>query len=160
MGRPVKPSGGRTFSRTCSVRGLEDKGRVAILKEGRDNVRVAGIGPDGLTTDWNQKVPASDVLDIRPVTPTTAPSLRSFAGVVGDRGAVTIPAAVRRRYQLQAGSPVRIEQRDDGILIQPAEIVPRKVGQEVTLAALLEGITPETVHPEVDTGPPVGREDW
>jgi AbrB family looped-hinge helix DNA binding protein len=160
MPRLVKPSAGRTFAETCTVRGREDEGRKAVLRKGRNHTRIASIGPDYLTLDGSEKVTSSDVLDLQPAVAPTATSEFSHPAVVGERGAITIPSATRRRYRLQAGSPVLIEERDEGILIRPAEIVPRRVGQEMTLSELLKDITPESLHPEVDTGPSVGRESW
>lgn len=41
---------------------------------------------------------------------------------VDKRGAVVIPAAFRRRFGIEEGSLVIAEEREDGILIRPAEI--------------------------------------
>jgi AbrB family looped-hinge helix DNA binding protein len=43
---------------------------------------------------------------------------------VGKRGAVVIPAALRRRYGIEEGSLVLAEARPEGILIRPAVAVP------------------------------------
>ncbi len=43
---------------------------------------------------------------------------------VGKRGTVVIPAATRRRYALDEGSVLIVAERDDGILLQPAALVP------------------------------------
>lgn len=43
---------------------------------------------------------------------------------VGKRGAVVIPAALRRRYGIEEGSLVLAEERPDGILIRPAVALP------------------------------------
>ena len=51
---------------------------------------------------------------------------------VGKRGAVVIPAALRRRFGIEEGSLVIAEDRDEGILIRPAVAVP------------LESYTPES----------------
>jgi hypothetical protein len=45
---------------------------------------------------------------------------------------------------------------DDEIRLRKAKTVAKKY----SLAQLLAGITPENIHPEVDFGPPVGREVW
>jgi AbrB family looped-hinge helix DNA binding protein len=50
---------------------------------------------------------------------------------VGKRGAVVIPAALRRRFGIEEGSLVIAEDREEGILIRPAVAVP------------LESYTPE-----------------
>ncbi|MEP7342857.1 MAG: hypothetical protein ABI977_34330 [Acidobacteriota bacterium] len=33
-------------------------------------------------------------------------------------------------------------------------------GRQMTLEDLLEGITEENIHPEISSGPPVGKEVW
>lgn len=49
------------------------------------------------------------------------------ASKVGKRGAITIPARMRRRFGLDEGSFVVAEERAEGILIRPAEVVPVEV---------------------------------
>lgn len=44
--------------------------------------------------------------------------------VIGKRGTVVIPAKTRKRYQLSEGSPLLIEEREDGILMRPAVTAP------------------------------------
>ncbi|QDV39519.1 AbrB/MazE/SpoVT family DNA-binding domain-containing protein [Tautonia plasticadhaerens] len=46
---------------------------------------------------------------------------------VGKRGAVVIPAALRRRYGIEEGSLVVAEAREGGILIRPAVVLPVEV---------------------------------
>ncbi len=43
---------------------------------------------------------------------------------VGKRGAIVVPARMRRKFGVQEGSLVIAEERDDGILIRPAAGVP------------------------------------
>jgi AbrB family looped-hinge helix DNA binding protein len=43
---------------------------------------------------------------------------------VGKRGAVIVPAKLRKRFGIEEGSLVTAEARDDGILIRPAVVVP------------------------------------
>jgi AbrB family looped-hinge helix DNA binding protein len=43
---------------------------------------------------------------------------------VGKRGAVVIPASLRRRFGIEEGSLVIAEERPDGILIRPAVALP------------------------------------
>ena len=43
---------------------------------------------------------------------------------VGKRGAVVIPARLRKRFGIQEGALVIAEERDDGILIRPAVALP------------------------------------
>jgi AbrB family looped-hinge helix DNA binding protein len=46
------------------------------------------------------------------------------AAKVGKRGAIIVPAKLRKRFGIEEGSIVTAEERDDGILIRPAVIVP------------------------------------
>lgn len=43
---------------------------------------------------------------------------------VGKRGAVVLPAALRRRFGIEEGTLVIAEEREDGILIRPAVALP------------------------------------
>ncbi len=43
---------------------------------------------------------------------------------VGKRGAIIVPAKLRKRFGLEEGSIVIAEEKDDGILIRPAMLVP------------------------------------
>ena len=45
-------------------------------------------------------------------------------GKVGKRGAVVIPARLRKRFGIEEGSLVIAEEREDGILIRPAVALP------------------------------------
>lgn len=47
--------------------------------------------------------------------------------LIGKRGTVVIPAKLRRRYQLDVGSPLLIEEREDGMLMRPAVTTPVEV---------------------------------
>ena len=44
--------------------------------------------------------------------------------LMGKRGTVVIPAKVRKRYRLDEGSPVLVEEREDGVLMRPAVVSP------------------------------------
>ena len=46
------------------------------------------------------------------------------AARVGKRGAIVVPAKLRKRYGLDEGTFVTAEAREDGILLRPAAIVP------------------------------------
>ena len=43
---------------------------------------------------------------------------------VGKRGAIIVPARLRKRFGIEEGSIVIAEEKDDGILIRPAVVVP------------------------------------
>ena len=43
---------------------------------------------------------------------------------VGKRGAIIVPAKLRKRFGIEEGSIVIAEEKDNGILIRPAMVVP------------------------------------
>jgi AbrB family looped-hinge helix DNA binding protein len=43
---------------------------------------------------------------------------------VGKRGAIIVPARLRKRFGIEEGAIVTAEEREDGILIRPAVVVP------------------------------------
>jgi AbrB family looped-hinge helix DNA binding protein len=53
--------------------------------------------------------------------------VRSSASRVGRRGTVVLPAKLRRRLGIEEGSFVVAEERDNGILIRPAAVVPLEI---------------------------------
>lgn len=56
---------------------------------------------------------------------------------VGKRGAVVIPAPLRRRFGIEEGSLVIAEATDEGVLIRPAVAVPIEVYSRERKARLL-----------------------
>ena len=72
----------------------------------------------------------------------------------GNSAAVRIPAATLAAAGLRTDDPIDIREENGRIVIE--KVVP----QAITLEWLLEGISPENIHPEVDFGPPVGKEIW
>lgn len=46
---------------------------------------------------------------------------------VGKRGTVVIPAKVRRRFNLDEGALLVIEEREDGVLLRPAVAMPTEI---------------------------------
>jgi AbrB family looped-hinge helix DNA binding protein len=44
--------------------------------------------------------------------------------LIGKRGTIVIPAKTRKRYRLDEGSPMLLEEREDGILMRPAVTTP------------------------------------
>ncbi len=83
--------------------------------------RVAPIREDGFTDDGAEVVPTSRIIDVRPVEEAPAPS-GPLLGIVGERGNIVLPAALRRRHGLEAGCAFIIEEDGDAIVIRPAEI--------------------------------------
>lgn len=46
---------------------------------------------------------------------------------VGKRGTVVLPARLRRKYRIEEGSTVTVEEREGGILIRPAVTLPVEI---------------------------------
>ena len=46
---------------------------------------------------------------------------------VGKRGAVVVPARLRKRFGIEEGSLIIAEERDDGILLRPAIALPVEI---------------------------------
>ena len=43
---------------------------------------------------------------------------------VGKRGAIIVPASLRKRFGIEEGTLVTAEEKEDGILIRPAVVIP------------------------------------
>lgn len=71
----------------------------------------------------------------------------------GNSLALRIPRPFAEEIHLEENSTVDLTIRSGKLVIVPAE-------PEVTLEALVEQITDENCHDEVDTGPRVGNEVW
>ena len=70
----------------------------------------------------------------------------------GNSAAVRIPAATLEAAGLRTDDAVDVREENGRVVIEKA------MPQPVTLDWLLEGISADNVHPEVDWGRPVGRE--
>jgi antitoxin MazE len=72
----------------------------------------------------------------------------------GNSVAVRLPKAMLEAAKLQAGDAVELEVPEGGgILVRGQKRWP-------SIDERIESITPETLHPETETGPPVGNELW
>lgn len=80
------------------------------------------------------------------------PVRRVFIRKWGNSAAVRLPASALAAAGIAVDDPVEVREEDGRIIIEPAK------PNGVTLEWLIEGITPENRHEEVDFGPPVGRE--
>jgi len=61
---------------------------------------------------------------------------------VGRRGTVVIPADLRRQLGMDEGSMILLEQRDGGVWIRPAEVIPVEVYDDERKAEfILNGAT-------------------
>jgi antitoxin MazE len=72
----------------------------------------------------------------------------------GNSLAVRIPKSFAAETHLEHGALVDIALVDGKLLVTPLP------PPAVTLEELLQGVTPENLHREVDTGPAIGREVW
>ena len=72
----------------------------------------------------------------------------------GNSLAVRIPKSFAEEVGLQADSAVDVSLREGGLFVEPApDAAP-------SLAELLDGVTEENLHAEVDAGPGRGSEAW
>lgn len=62
---------------------------------------------------------------------------RTETSRVGKRGAIVVPARMRRKFGIEEGSLVITEERDDGILIRPAVAVPVEIYSPARVAEFL-----------------------
>lgn len=56
---------------------------------------------------------------------------------IGKRGTVVIPAALRRRFALDEGATVIIEEREDGLSLRPAVTMPVEIYSPERIAEFL-----------------------
>ncbi|HOV80494.1 MAG TPA: AbrB/MazE/SpoVT family DNA-binding domain-containing protein [Bacillota bacterium] len=69
----------------------------------------------------------------------------------GNSLGIRIPKSIAQKIGLVEGMPVDLHVKDNAIIIG------RK---KYDLETLLNEITPQNIHEEVNSGPPVGREIW
>ncbi len=74
----------------------------------------------------------------------------------GNSLAIRIPQAVIQDLGLSNDSQVQLTSNGKSVTLKPKAHKAKKLDLE----KLLEGVTPENIHPEVDWGPPVGKEIW
>jgi antitoxin MazE len=72
----------------------------------------------------------------------------------GNSASVRIPSPLLAAARLSIDDPVVVREEGGRIVIEPVR------SDETMLAALLEAITPDMLHDEIDVGGPVGREAW
>lgn len=70
----------------------------------------------------------------------------------GNSAVVRIPKPLLEDAGLAVDSPIEIKIVDGQLVVEPL-----KEGQ-YSLESLLEGVTPDNLHDEVDAGKPVGKE--
>lgn len=72
----------------------------------------------------------------------------------GNSLGIRIPRPLADQVRIGEGSVVEIEEQDGRIVIR--HVAPK----EYTLGELVDGITDENRHDEIDAGPAVGNEVW
>jgi len=81
--------------------------------------------------------------------------MRSSIKKWGNSLAVRLPMPLLKSTDLQEGTAVEISMSGQNIIIQPVN-----KPDEYDLALLVEKITDENLHAEINTGKPVGNEIW
>jgi antitoxin MazE len=72
----------------------------------------------------------------------------------GNSLAIRLPRALAEQVQMKEGTDITFSVEGNSIVITPSK---RK---KYTLDELLEGMTPDNSHSEIDTGDSVGNEVW
>jgi AbrB family looped-hinge helix DNA binding protein len=71
---------------------------------------------------------------------------------VGKRGAIIVPANLRKRFGIEEGTIVTAEEKDDGILIRPAVVIPvERYSPERRAEFLLSNAVDETDYRKART---------
>jgi antitoxin component of MazEF toxin-antitoxin module len=143
--------GSHVYTRIGRIRGREAEGDKAIIVEHRERTRVAEMGPAPERTALSgteELVNSGDVVDVRRVHDIKT----------GQRRTVVLPADLCRRLNIAEGTPLRLIERDGSFEVIPMRLVAAHEDPTRALGALLDRVTPENTHGEVDTGPAVGRE--
>ena len=71
----------------------------------------------------------------------------------GNSLAIRIPKAIATELRIEEKSFVEMRLEKGSVVVTP-------VRQDYTLEELLERVTDQNIHCEVDTGAPVGKEPW
>ncbi len=74
----------------------------------------------------------------------------------GNSLALRIPKDLAQTLELHEGTQLTLELTEHGLLLKPA---PKRRSTK-NLETLLQGITPEKIHSEIDWGQAVGNEVW
>jgi antitoxin MazE len=71
----------------------------------------------------------------------------------GNSLAVRLPKDLAQTLEMNEGSRLTLEVVEDGLLI-------KRYRKKLDLDSLLDGVTREGIHGEIDWGKPVGKEVW
>ncbi len=72
----------------------------------------------------------------------------------GNSAAIRLPASLMKSADIDLDSEVRITEKNGKIIIEPIK------KNEYSLEELVDEITPENMHSEMDWGKSVGKEKW
>lgn len=84
--------------------------------------------------------------------------MRTVISKWGNSLAIRIPASFAKDASLFEGGQVALSLKNGGLFVEPVK-KKRKL-KKYSLSKLLEGITEDNLHPEIDTGSPQGGEFW
>lgn len=70
----------------------------------------------------------------------------------GNSASIRIPAPVLKAARVEIDDPVDIREENGRIIVEPLR------PSSYDLAELIDKITPDNLHDEIDFGPPVGKE--
>ena len=76
---------------------------------------------------------------------------RSHVAKWGSSLAVRIPKPIAEQWGVREGSAVEIVSRGDEVVLSK---------REYSLAEMMARVTPDNLHSEFDTSPPMGNEAW
>lgn len=66
---------------------------------------------------------------------------------------IRIPAPIAKQVHLEEGTGITFTVVEDSLVIRPKR-------NKYTLDELLEGMTPDNIHSEIDMGSAIGNEAW
>lgn len=138
---------GRQYPIRGRLRGHEGEWFRAI--RGRDHHRVVRVGIDELAEDRSYRVRVGDFIPDAIQERSSTDSNEPEISQVGQRGAIYLSASFRARFGIREGGVVLQEPTDEGILIRPADVIPRQLSK--SLDKLLSGVTPKSIDDEVST---------
>ena len=72
----------------------------------------------------------------------------------GNSLAIRIPKTIATKSRIEEGSLLEIRFEEGSVIVTPVR------ERNYTLEELLDRVTDENIHCEVDTGAPVGNEQW
>ncbi|MEX0782637.1 MAG: AbrB/MazE/SpoVT family DNA-binding domain-containing protein [Dehalococcoidia bacterium] len=80
--------------------------------------------------------------------------MRAVVQKWGNSLAIRLPKRVAEDVRLRERSEVEMDVVDGRVVVTPVNV------DEPSIEELIASIDPETVHPETDWGPPLGKEVW